>query len=198
MGRAARRTMLTLLLLSLAAPVRGRTTISMPAPAARRDGGTGERHPGPRDRDPQGDTLYGISRGSAAGVPTSPRFCWFNDIKNPHQIHDGELLRCRDRKRPATRHKALPRRNRLSAGPRPPPRRYPPPLPRRSQTATRPPAELPGRSEEIAVTAKKPARSGRATKGKSRSSASTDAPLLPGNSSTAPWPPSIGVSGVRL
>jgi hypothetical protein len=95
MTRHACKTTLALLLLSLSAPALGQNYF-MYAPRTAHPGEKTSPKDGVLVREIEvrkGDTLSGISRKFSGRGSYYPQILLFNDIKNPHRIHDGDLVR---------------------------------------------------------------------------------------------------------
>jgi hypothetical protein len=95
MARHARKTALVLLILSLSAPAFGQNDF-MYSPRVATPGEKTSPKDGVLVREIQvrkGDTLSGISHRFSGRGSYYPQILLFNSIKNPHLIHDGDLLR---------------------------------------------------------------------------------------------------------
>lgn len=92
--KAARRALLSLLLISLALPAGAQGDyIYAPRPAAPGEGGGANGILVREIQIRKGDTLSRISRRYGGRGSYYPQILLFNDIKNPHLIREGELLR---------------------------------------------------------------------------------------------------------
>jgi hypothetical protein len=95
MTRHACKTTLALLLLSLSAPALGQNYF-MYTPRTANPGEKTSPKDGVLVREievQKGDTLFGISRKFSGRGSYYPQILLFNDIKNPHLIHNGEMVR---------------------------------------------------------------------------------------------------------
>lgn len=171
MKTAARRALLPLLLLSLAIPAGAQNYyVYSPRPAVPGEKGTG----GILVREIEirrGDTLSGISRQYSGRGSYYPQILLFNDIRNPHRIREGEQLRV-----PVGRSDAAqPPRAASAAQPsqRPQPQAATAVQPSLSSPtpAGRQPDELSLNELKTSTAPKKSARSGRAARKKSVTSA---------------------------